>query len=873
MNEKALAEAVRRELLEFGRRRILIRMLNGTDEFLAALRALLSDTRIIAVDCTDNQALRLSLFVYFIGDGLPDVETAFEAGWRSHATEISLCSGGHGLETAAGLNTIKSTVKKFLLDENTVDGLSEPVLAKILLSFAWTLPTLICFINHTGREGSPAAVLHGDLHTSIPPVLVCRNDSGEFYGADSVLESAVMSREAITQFLVSENSSAAMARLIGATGGEVGLVHLYTGLQKLTGEEHDDVFSALDAVLSNNLEFGQFAAAAAVFGMQFLPGEVAALAGTSAGAAFLLGRKINLWRGHLVGSFISDHIRSHLLRKLLPSRKENLLKIASEVVIEFRGENAQSLRTAGDLAARAGMNSCASLYFERSAEMAQGDLHKADLFRRAAALSENSQDRLLFQAALSLYRGEFYPEAVEVLDSIGNPVGDTVTVLKGLCVSGEDESQYGEFVVPAETDVNNVSAQILKSRKLHREGFYHRAERLLLNQCSKDPVASAVCLFEIGRQLYSRGMVEGSMNTMIAVGREAVSLGLPWLERKALFTCLNACNRAGRHKMVESNLSRLIELTLLSGNKRKLVSVYNLYANSQLLRLRYARALSIYSTALCALSEVEEDRGLKSIILNNMGVAQRRLYRTGEAMHTLMRQVRLSVADGDIAKACVSYGNMARFFIDMWKVDSAADCLETMIEFAGIGRIADSAEPICYISSQLAFMKEDYETAFSLINQSVQLSRESVKKRRLSVNLVKKGSMELRLKNYTDAVNTLAEARDVSIAAGSHLNTYVALMKLTAARCFLGEAHPSDLLALEYIGDPEDTHKGEQMYYHWLLTGSRQSLAASAQLLSDGLAHGLYYYSYLYMLQNIAANIPKCLADAIPLLHNYPSCE
>jgi|GEM_PF-1568116 len=873
MSERVLAEAVRRQFCDFDRRRILVRNLQREDEFLSALGALLDNTRIIPVDCTDDCSLRASLLMYFAGDGLPEAETAFEAGWRSHITEISLCSGGKGLEIAAGLHSVKEDVKRFLQGNNPESALAEPVLSRILLSFAWTLPALICFVNYTEREGCPASALQGDFLSAVPPVLVCRRDSGDYSGADSIVESSIMSPEAITQFLNSESSTVSIDRLIAATGGEVGLVNLYIGLHKLTGEEPDDVLAALDAVFRENPELGRFAFAAALFGMQFLPGEIAALSGVHPRDIFLLGRRLNLWRGHLVASFQSELVCSHLIRNTLPDGKNSFLRRASAVVIEFRGQNSQSFRTAAGLAARAGMNCYAAMCFERAAELTPGDLRKAELYKSAAALSDNSRDRLLFQAALSLYRGEFYPEAIQILDSTDDPADSSVMVLRGLCITSGDETQSIESVASYSAGIPDVSPEILRSRVLHRDGFYHKAERILQNQCLKDPATSAVCLCELGEQLYNRGLVEGSMTTLIAAGREAASLGLLWLERKALFTRLKACNRAGRQKMVESNLSRLIELTLLSGNKRKLVSVYNLYANSHLLAMRYAEALKIYSAALRRLRDVKEDRGVRIIILNNMGVAQRRLFRTGEALHTLMRQVRISISDGDIAKACVAYGNMARLFIDMWKVESATDCLETMVEFSRLGKIADIAEPICYISSQLAFMRGDAETAFSLIDQSIQLSRESGKKRRLSMNMVKKGSMLLRMNRYSDAVETLAEAREISIAVGSHLNTYVAGMKLTAASCFLGESHPSDLLSLRYCGDPEDTHKGEQMYYHWLLTGSRQSLAAAAQLLSEGLAHGLHYYSYMHMLQNIAASIPKSLADAIPLVHNYPSSD
>ncbi|MCD4707042.1 MAG: tetratricopeptide repeat protein [Candidatus Sabulitectum sp.] len=872
MSERALAESIRRELAENCGKRILLRNLHNTDKFLRALSSALDDMRILAVDCTDDDFLRKSLFKYFVGESFPDMEKAFEAGWCSHATEISLCSEGAGFEIVAGLHSVKAAVRDFLLD-NFSQPPGKQVLAKVFSSFAWSLPTLICFVNYTGRQGDPASALQIGTSSRMPSVLVCRRDCGNFPGAYSILESGMMSHDSVRQYLTERNSRAVPEKVLIATGGEEGLVKLYAGLYDQTGEESDNVISMLDTFLQKNAQLSLFARTAALLGMQFLPGEVSMLSGIRSGGEFVSGRKINLWRGHLAGYFSSITVREHLIKDMLPVDRDKLLKKAAYAVLEFRGENSRSYQVAGDFMARAGMNGVATEAYERAAELAVIDLRKADMYKRAASLSENRRDPLLFNAALNLFRGEFYPEALDLLKSMKNPSNSAAGVLWGLCATSGDESLREVFAASGETDIPDLVVEIIESRNLYREGKYQKAERVLQKHAIGDSLSSVVCLVELGDQLYKRGLVESSLNTMIAAGREASSLGADWLERKALFTSLKARNRLGKHGEVESKLSRLIELTLLSGNKRKLVSVYNLYANTQLLQQRFSKALNIYSSALRILAALSETRAVRIVILNNMGVAQLRLFRTEESLKTLMRLVRISVSSGNLSQACIAYGNIARIFIHLWKTDAAEDCLETMIEFAGLGKIAGVAESICYISSQLAFLKNDSETSLSLINKSIQLSRESGKIRKLSMNMVKKGSMLLRLKMYREAVDTLTEAMGISRSAGSNLNTYLAEMKLTAARCFLGESQPADLLSVKYRGNPDDTQKGEQMYYHWLLTGSRQSLAAAAQLISGGLSHGLYFHSYLHMLQKIVQNIPASLADAIPLVHNYPSCD
>ncbi|MCK5132324.1 MAG: hypothetical protein KAR40_09270 [Candidatus Sabulitectum sp.] len=872
MSERALAESVRFELSEKGRKRILVRNMHNAEKFTSVLSSVLDDVRIFIVDCLDDNSLQKSLIKYFVGDSFPSKETAFEAGWRSHATEISLCSEAAGLEIVAGLQSVKVDVRNFLLNGISFPQ-SESVLARIYSSFAWSLPTVICFVNYTGRSAGPFAALQASTLSPIPSVVVFRKDSGDLAGSDSIIESGMMSPDSIRHYLAEENSQAAPDKVMVATGGDEGLVKLYAGLQKLTGKDGDDLYLMFDSFLQKNPQLARFAQVAALFGMQFLPGEVALLSGVGSKTVFAMGRMINLWQGHLVGYFSSGSIHQRFLKYKLPEEKDEMLRRAAEVALEFRGENSRSYQIAGDLQARAGLNLLASQSYEKAADLAEGDLRKADLYKRAALFSESKADYYLFQAALNLYRGELYPETIGVLRSIKDSSDPAFGILWGLCASFVDESLHEVFDFPGETDTPELVSGILESRDLHRDGFFHRAERILLNCAIGDPLSSVACLVELGRQLYKRGMVESSFNTMTVARREAALLGADWLERQALFTSQKAWNSLGREDKVGLELSRLIELTLLSGNRRKLVSVYNLYANSQLLCHRYSKALNIYSSALRTLATVSEPQSVRIIILNNIGVAERKLFRTGESLRTLMRQVRISVSSGNLSKACIAYGNMARIFIHLCRTDAAEDCLETMIEFASLGKIADATESICYISSQLAFMRGDSETAFSLINRSIQLSMESGKKRRLSLGLMKKGSMLLRQNRYGDAVDTLTEAMDVSRSAGTNLNLYLSEMKLTAAKCFLGQCMPVELLSIEYRGNPDYAQKGEQMYYHWLLTGSRQSMTAAAQLISRGLSHGLYFHSYLHMLQKIEQDIPISLADAIPLLHNYPSCD
>jgi len=868
MLELALAESIRSELSENGRKRILVRNMHNAVAFTGILNSVLEDLRILVVDCTDENTLRESLYSYFVGDSLSLKETAFETGWRSHATEISLCSEAEGLEMVAGLHGIKNDVERFLLNIAAVPP-GKSILSKVYSSFALSLPTVICFLNYQEQDWGPP----DSLSTSMPPYIVFRKDCKSHAGADCVIEAGMMSADSIQNYLALSGAQVALEQLMVATGGDEGLVRLYTGIHKYTGEASDNILVAFDSFLQKSPELALFAVSAALYGMQFSPEEVSILSGVQAKTVFATGRSINLWKGHLAGYFLSAIVREHLLKDMLPEEKDRMLQRAADVVLSFRGRNRRSYQTAGDLQVRAGLYSFAVESYENAARFADVDLIKADMYRRAALFSRSRSDYFLLQAALSLYRGEFYPEAADILRTIQHSSSYEIEVLLGLCITSNGELLNEWPAEQKETGIPGIVSEVLQSRSQQKKGFFHRAERILLNCAVGDPLRSVVCLVELGEQLYKREMMENSLNTMAVAVREAGSLGAEWLERRALFTSLKVWNRLGQKDKVNSNLSRLLELTLLSGNRRKLVSAYNLYANSLLLGGEYLKALKIYSSALATLDDTPETRGTRIIILNNIGVAQRKLFRTSDSLRTFMRQVRISVSSGNLSRACVAYGNMARIFIHLSNIDSAEDCLETMIEFAALGNVVQVQESIFYISSQIAFMKGDVESAFSLINQSERLARESGKKRRLSMLLVSTGSMLLLLKRYREAADVLTEGLAVSRSAETQLNSYLSEMKLAVAKCFLQQYDPVELLSIEYGGNPDDTQKGEQMYYHWLLTGSRQSMTAAAQLLSKGLSHGLYFHSYLHMLQKIKHEFPDSLADAIPLVHNYPSLD
>ena len=831
MAEVLLAERVASGLKDGGKRRVQVRNVQQPSVFISRLYSLMEDTRFITFSFGNEDHFRETLSEYFIGSGLPGARTAFEAGWRSHVTETALVRGGEGLEAACGLSSLREPFKAYLLgDQDYFDDLS-----RILRSFSEILPTVFLLLDYQG------GTVFDSFCRDLPPIVALTAGNGRLSYADLEIDSGLTSKASAEEFLRGSHCEVPVEKVLRASENRAGLVRLFAGINACFGLESESVWEMLHRVLDGNRELADFAAAAAVLAPGFIPSEAAALSSSGTDDIFQLGKKINLWRGFKVADFHSSGVREEILSRIGEEEQNRLLKRGAETILSLRERSALSLGYAAELLFRAGVCEEASTLFREAAELETRELKKAELYKRALLAGGTDSEELRFMAELSLFR--------EKKGSAPERIPDCLNL----------------------NDFPELSPILETAGELFNEGRYHASYRMLANFALQEEKNLPVALVEIGSQLLKRNLVESSLNVMKAAAASAVETGRGWIEAQALETLVKTLNRSGRFREAERASGRLMELALDSGNSLKLVGVYNLYANSLILQTEYEKALKVYQSSLRTIED--HQHGLRAVILNNMSVAQRRLFRTEEALGSLMRFARSAVSQGNLLQASTAYGNMARLFVDLSSFDSAADCLETMLEFRKLSGVETADDSVLFISSQVAFAKGHTEEALSLIEEAVKAAGISGNLRRLSLNLVKKGSMLLRMEKYREAADILYAAEEASIKSNSLLNAFIARMKGTAARCFAGEEEPFSLLSVKLSGSPEDTHRGEQFYYHWKLTGSLQSLSAAAQLLSRGLSTGLHYHSYLYMLHEIVGELPSSLADAFPLVHNYPSCD
>ncbi len=819
------ADRVAAELLDRRSRRIHIVGLADAGSFLTRLSSLMPDTRLITFRFSMDDPYREGLREYFIGEGLPDHSTAFHAGWRSHLTEMALAGHGAGMEAAAGLGSVREPLWEYL----TGSGELEPsCISRVLSSFSLVLPSVFILLNC--REYPPPGLPDG----SAPPLVVISRGDWNMPGADLVIRSDTLPESAVREAILRSDLSAGLDVVMEATGGNAGLVELYLGLAGTSGITGPCVLEMLSHALDRDRELERFAAAAASMGGFFIPGETAAASETTLDK-FQLGRTMGLWKGFMVGSFLSGEVAEFILERFGEPERRKLMLACVDSILSSGAEGSTPLARGGLLYLQLGMAVEARRCFMEAAEQEGSQLRRAGLYRRAAESGAPGKEEALFMESVCLYREKLAP-------------------MPGHIPSGLTREDFMELSPELSAAVKAFSL----GNTLPLADFASRGAGCL-------PLA----LVSMGEYLMGSGVTEGGMNVSRAAAGLARDLSMNWLETDALLCFCRGCNRTGRFSDLGKALGRLLELVLPSGNRRRLVAVYNIFANSLLLRTRYQDALRVYSASLRTLGH--EADSLRSVILNNMGVAQRKLFMTNDALETMMRFVRASVSQGCLEQAATAYGNMARLFIDLSSFDSAGDCLQTMLEFRSMAGLTGDDDSVLFIASQIAFHEGETDAAMELMERAIEISRSSGGLRRVSLNLLKKGSMLLSAGRLSDAAPVLADAVGASIGSRSMLNAFVARMKLAAARCLMGKEEPWKLLVIPVTGNPDDMHRGEQYYYHWKVSGSPQSMTASAHLLRRGLAAGLHHHFYMPMLKEIAEKAPRRLAEELSLVHNYPS--
>ncbi|PIE52140.1 hypothetical protein CSA37_08210 [Candidatus Fermentibacteria bacterium] len=823
MDERLQAEGIAESVRSGSASRILVRNAVDPAGLSRQLEFLLADKRVLVFSGGSSDPVRETLLDYFTGHDSSDPLFGFEAGWRSHLTELSLVSPD-GMEQAAGLSSLRDSFRAYLSGEERKSSVVEAVLS----SFAVILPTVFIFSDPSSDDEVPECPL--------PPSVIISSGNLET-SSDLFIDVSSLSMD---------------------TSGK-----LVSALQEEFGTTASNLKKALKEVFVKNDSFRSFVQTASLLNPSFHPEEAAGSCRLDEWRSLLQkARRTGMLSGFLVCSFPSGTVRRAVEETIPDSERKALCSAAAGSVISFRGRKPAALGKAAAILAEGGFDSQAADLFAEAADGEKIQERRSSFYLAASMLDCSDSEERTFKAALGLYRNGQLEEASRLLTAQVLERVRGASVLKAFCSSVYDDS------VLKEATLEELDTRILKAKKMFDRGNHSRAEELLLSLALFRGKTGAAALAELGEQYWSRGLYHRAVCIMRAALSEACNLEMSWLEIRARFTIIRSCNRAGRFNDVRIGTELLMQRLLENGDTAKLVILLNCMGNTLLLTGRKEQAAMVYTGALKIIKQ-HKLHGIAAV-LNNLSVAQRKMLKMDEALESLMKLIRECVSRGEPGAAAIAYGNMARLFIDLSRFDSASDCLESMVEFSQISG-NNLEESICYISALLAFQQNQIAESMQLLDRAAEISRKGGSRRRLSTNLLKKGSLLLRVGRVSEAVPVLQEAISESEASGTRLNHFIAAMKLAAAKAASGTGEAAELLAVKHEKGMDDNHRGELYYWHWKHTGSRQSMTACAQLLSKGLSNGLHHCSYLYMLHEIVAELPSALAASLPLVHNYPS--
>ncbi len=457
MAERELAERISRELTDGGGVRILVRNVHRVETLLQNLRRVMENTYFLPIRFGAPEPVLEALRTHFMGNSLPDPERAFEAGWRSHLTEMALVSGREGMEAAAGLHCCKESLKGLLLHRLEPQQGTEVLFRSVLASFSKTLSTVICLLDYVHTP------LFVNLPGHFPPVVCLSPGRDGIPSPDAVLDSGCISREEVEAILLEEGVPVSSDEAIQATGGRAGLVGLYAGIVREYGIRQGKVFAMLDQVFLRDPGLHSFARAAAVLSPGFFHFEAGALSSAPGEEMFLRGKRIHLWRGSLMGEFLSGEVRRRILMGIPDETISELFERASSTVLHFRSGSPGALAFAGSLLARSNPGPRAACLYRRAAEITGCQHRRAELFRTAALLDPDHREEFTFQAALSYYREEMREEALELLEDDGLRDLSGGEALRALC------SRSSEPPSPSWDEGGHPEL----SRSIHCAGYHH----------------------------------------------------------------------------------------------------------------------------------------------------------------------------------------------------------------------------------------------------------------------------------------------------------------------------------------------------------------------------------------------------------------
>jgi tetratricopeptide (TPR) repeat protein len=717
-------------------------------------------------------------------------DSSFADGWAAFSVSLGIRGGAAGMEAAAGLQKHRETIRLWLSGE----GCAGDALDSLMDALAAHTPAVILAPDTSRLDPFTLDLFRGILagcHRRLPP-LVAASASGAPPFPARVLEAA--------------------------------------NREEPAPEVPRDLLT--------------LARAAAALGFVFNPVEASELSGNCADPALLVeaGVWANAPRGRL--RFRSPRARERILDSMEPEESRTLHARAGALVLRRAQDSPEDLRLAGDLFLRGGDHDTAGRTYLAAARNSGRVTHT--MAARLWALAESHCPEAFPRSSLSRSRrlllGGYLEQALEAAARAASKdeIPASFLMLAILIHMGDDpraaamaehlegKRRSGLLSPEQETDLEMLSLT-LHRRNITPEDFQGEVKRMARRGLT--PIQECRLALVEARILARHGFMDRALEAAGRARGMAGASGFDWMEESCDVFTVSCLRKAGRIREAEQGCIALARDAARSGNLEALAYALNTRGGIASSMCDYPEAARCY-TAVGRLAEITGNRRLANTAAANLGVAVMMRGGYQEALEIFMKAARMVSEAGDPLRLAAIYGNMARIFLDLDRVDNAEDCVTTMTELAERTGSAHLQESAVFLRARILDLRGRLDEALKTLDTACGMAGRRGSRQSLSLYVLCRGLFLMYGGRTGEALDRLEEASQLCAEAGQSPNAALADVCSAACRALTGSGSPGAIQ--EAAKDsPWRSVRGTAGYWHWKLTGDPASADGTLELLKS----------------------------------------
>lgn len=719
-------------------------------------------------------------------------DSSFTDEWAAFSVSLGIRGGAAGMEAAAGLQRHRETIRRWL----SCDGAEDPgeALESLMDTLAAHTPAVLLAPDIANLDSFTLELIRKILagcHRRLPPLVAAAVSGAPPFPA-RVLEAGTQEEPAL--------------------------------------EVPRDLLP--------------LARAAAVLGFVFDTGEALELSRSDADPAPLL--EAGVWeqapRGRL--RFKSPAAREGILDSMAPEESRALHARAGALVLRRAGDSPEDLRLAGDLLLRGGDRDSAGMAYLEAARNSGSMTHTRAA--RLWALAESHCPEAFPRSSLSRSRrlllGGYLEQALEAAGHAASKVEipSSFLMLAILIHMGDDsraaamaehleEKRRAGLLSPEQETDLEMLCMTLHRRNITPDDFHREVKRMA--QRGLTPIQECRLALVEARILARHGFMDRALEAAGRARGMAIASEFDWMAESCDVFTVSCLRKAGRIREAEQGCRALARDASRSGNLEALAYALNTRGGIASSLCDYPEAARCY-TAVGRLAEITGNRRLANTAAANLGVAVMMRGEYPEALEIFMKAARMVSEAGDPLRLAAIYGNMARIFLDLDRVDNAEDCVATMTELAERTGSAHLAESAVFLRARTLDLRGRLDDALKAMDRACEMATLRGSRQSLSLYALCRGLFLMYGGRSQEALDRLEEASQLCAEAGQPPNAALADVCAAACRALTGTGSPGAIQ--EAAKDsPWRSVRGTAGYWLWKLTGDPAAGDGALELLQS----------------------------------------